>query len=83
MSEQTYFHLCTIQRTFVRSTGILSGGEFVEVKKETVTEPCGTPLFSPKQQATGICGSCRKGWEVENNKFATEVEKQRATEAGD
>lgn len=72
---------CTITRTFVRKTY-----SFVDLKTpisaETVTEPCATPLFSEDEATTGVCRSCARGWEVPNNRFANEAERERALKVG-
>ena len=73
-------HNCTILRTFVRSHGTLNpitGKTDIE-RSETVTEPCGTPLFSGNTQLTGVCRECSEGWEHPRNTFANETERNRA-----
>ena len=72
----TYNITCDIVRTAVvtslDSTTMLPTGSRVETKE------CGAPLFGDHEYATGICRSCRRGWEVEDNHFATPQEKARA-----
>jgi len=82
-SKHLIFNACTIMRTFVRGhyTLKLNSDEMpVRSGADTVhTEPCNIPLFADPERITGICASCRKGWEVEGNKFATDAERERAT----
>lgn len=75
------FNTCTIQRIKVIRHGTLNilTGEMKDTgREETVTEACNTPLFSDDERRIGICRSCRSGWEVKGNKFASREEKQRA-----
>jgi hypothetical protein len=74
-------HSCTIVRTFVRTHMTLAtdSGELREGHKETVTEACDKPLFLDTETASGVCRSCRSGWEVPDNRFASDAERQRAT----
>ena len=73
-------HSCTILRTFVRSHGTinLTTGKSSIDHSETVTEPCGVPLFSGDTQLTGVCRECAEGWEHPQNTFANEAERNRA-----
>lgn len=75
------FDSCTIQRTvYVRHGKLsLSTGDFVETHAETVTKACGVPLFGKDERARGVCRSCAKGWSVDGNAFATDAERERAT----
>lgn len=78
MNKPTTYRSCTVQRTFVRGHGHLVDGKYVQESEETVTEPCNVPLFDDLGQQTGICRSCRGGWEAATNKFASEAEMERA-----
>jgi len=73
--------LCTIQRTkkVTRGTMNIATGQFTWKAPEIVTEPCSTPLFYNDECATGICRSCKHGWEAEGNIFASQEERKRAT----
>ena len=76
------FTRCTILRTFKVTHTTMSMTGKKPTKKpwsEIVTGPCDTPLFTAGEETTGICNSCRKGWSVKNNHFATEEERIRAT----
>jgi hypothetical protein len=75
------FSTCTIKRKKIIQQGEydLMTGKFVWGKKETRTEPHGTPLFLPDEVSTGICSACRAGWEVTGNIFASKKERTRAT----
>jgi hypothetical protein len=76
-----YYSTCTILRTkFVEKYSFsMITGEAKLVSTETVVEEHGTPLFTDGETSTGICASCRKGWEVEGNTFANDEERARAT----
>jgi hypothetical protein len=81
--KPTTYHSCIIVRTFERKHGHFNLNDpeepIVYDRTETVTGPCNVPLFSDEERASGICKSCRKGWETEGNVFASETERQRAT----
>lgn len=66
---------CQIKRIMVirHSTVDMRTGEQTPGKIEVVTKECGTPLFGDQ-----VCRGCAQGWEVEENKFASEKEKARA-----
>lgn len=76
------FNACTIVRTFVRQHFTMkfnSDDPPTPAGPDTIhTEPCNIPLFAEPERTTGVCASCRKGWEVEANKFATDAERERA-----
>lgn len=67
----TYHTSCRVERRFVRTYSNLIEGNIVDYASETVTEPCGVPLFSDAWRETGVCKSCASGWTHEQN-FATE-----------
>jgi hypothetical protein len=74
------FHSCTISRIVVRSYGtlnIITGKVGPMVRGEPETGPCNVPLFGD-DTASGVCRSCRSGWEHPDNRFASEAEKRRA-----
>ena len=75
--------LCKIQRTktVTRGTMNIVTGKFAWKAPEIITEPCGTSLFYDDERATGICRSCKHGWEAEGNTFANEEERARAAQA--
>jgi len=73
-------HSCTIVRRFKRQYGHFgSGPKMIIDRVEIVTEACGTPLFSDEEKRSGVCNSCRKGWEVKDNRFATAAQRALAT----
>lgn len=75
-----YYSACSIIRTKDVEIGHFnSDGVFVMDRIETRVEPCGTPLFTNLETTTGVCRSCREGWEVEDNVFASPEERTRAT----
>jgi hypothetical protein len=45
----------------------LTTGEHKKGATEVVVRECGTPIFGDSGRASGICASCRKGWETEGN----------------
>jgi hypothetical protein len=83
-SKKPRYSSCTILRTFVRTYGGTLNMVTGEIKpgnrKETVTEVCGVPLFGDDVW-TGVCTSCRRGWEVPDNTFANDAERKRALAA--
>lgn len=74
------YSLCTIKRTMTVSHGTINmaTGEHTTERTEVVTKACETPLFADKERSSGVCRSCRVGWDVEGNRFANENEKKRA-----
>lgn len=71
---------CKIKRTMKvghYSLNIVTGKK-TRGKSEIVTQRCGVPLFSPEEEASGICRSCHQGWSVKDNKFANERERATA-----
>jgi len=75
-----YYSICNIQRKKVIEHGrFTSTGKFEITGTEIVIEPHGTPLFTEAETTTGICKSCREGWEVEGSLFASQAERERAT----
>ena len=72
--------ICTVLRVklVTHRTQNLVTGEVRDLGQETVTEACGTPLFSDRDRASGVCGSCRGGFEAESNRFASDEERRRA-----
>jgi hypothetical protein len=77
-THRTYSN-CTVLRTCRVTSGVFRGGKFVKAGTEVVTAPCGVPIFGDDERASGICRSCRRGWEIEGNRFANAEEKARAT----
>jgi hypothetical protein len=75
---QQHAGCCTIIRTFIVTT--MSPVTWEEQGKETVTGPCNTPLFGDEERRAGVCRSCRKGWEVEGNRFADDVQRRLAAD---
>lgn len=80
-TRKTRLQNCTILRTMTISQYTLNivTGETREGQTYVTTEPCNTPLFTEDEMATGICRSCRSGWETAGNEFANEAERTRAT----
>lgn len=76
-----YYTVCTVRRTVRVTHGTLNmvTGESTRGRTETVTQPCGTPLFAEEEHRQGICSSCREGWNQDGNAFACEAEARRAT----
>jgi hypothetical protein len=74
-----YYSACNIIRVKAVETGHFNSGVMFEADSmETRIEPHGTPLFTEQETMTGICRSCREGWEVEGNTFASPEERARA-----
>jgi hypothetical protein len=74
---------CTIKRIMKITSyrmDMLTGALSDEVT-ETRERLCATPLFHPDERQTGICNSCAKGFSVEGNIFANEVERERAAKS--
>jgi hypothetical protein len=46
------------------------------------TNRCGVPLFADAHRAAGQCQSCASGWEVPDNRPATEAEIREAIDGG-
>lgn len=83
MAKQKKEHdSCIILRTMEieHNTLNIETGKWTFLRKSIETKPCGIPLFSTDDRAKGVCKSCKKGWEVDGNVFATEAEKKRATQ---
>lgn len=74
---------CTVVRTFRRTHGTLNlrTGETTETHSEWVTEPCRVPLFSDREQSSGVCNACADGWEGTDNYFAGPLAVLHATHA--
>ena len=53
-------------------------GVITPERSETVTEPCGIPLFRSIERRTGVCNSCANGWTHEHNNFANDAERLKA-----
>lgn len=70
---------CPIIRTYVVKHGTLNLETMLttHTSEEIVTGPCGTPLFGNQR----YCRSCSAGWEVEDNRFASDAERERAQRA--
>jgi len=79
----TFYRTCTIVRTFKRITRTVNvmTHAWRDEKVEMVTAPCEVPLFCDDEMETGICRGCATGWEVGDNRFATEKERERAMES--
>lgn len=67
--KQTLHHECAIVRTILVThyTLNMSTGAKSEDRQEWVTRPCGSPLFSDDDRATGRCKSCDRGWNHPDN----------------
>lgn len=65
------FQSCQIEWRYAREESLLSLGavEPTFVKVEEVVGPCGTPLFSNREERFGVCRSCFSGWEVPTNRL--------------
>jgi hypothetical protein len=74
----TYYVTCGVRRIVEITT--LDSATMLPTETRVETKECDTPLFGDEERATGICRSCRRGWEVEGNRFATAAEKYRATQ---
>jgi hypothetical protein len=70
---------CTTLRhkRITHSTMNILTGAITSGRVEERVEPCGVPLFSDKERASGTCRSCASGWEVDGNRFATAKETAR------
>lgn len=82
--KKPYYSLCVVMRVKeVRHFRLGDPEGTPPFKTETVTEPCGAPLFGDDFTATGICRSCARGWEVPTNRRATpeEIRAARAQKA--
>lgn len=81
--KKKIYHQCSILRTKEVTHGTMSmgSGAYTKGKIDTVTEPCGSPLFDDERQKSGVCRSCADGWEVKDNAFANPREKRRAEAA--
>jgi hypothetical protein len=79
-----YFHSCTVRRIIKETHSILNmtTGKSTKGRIKIVTKACGTPLFGEPESLTGICLSCARGWSVQNNRFASEKERERAASEG-
>lgn len=74
-----YWSACRVLRVVVeRYHGLnsVTGEITADVKPAaTVIKGCGTPIFSGgfdgRGREDGVCASCRNGWSVEGNRFAT------------
>jgi hypothetical protein len=62
-------HSCIVERTMVITNCKLNlaTGEKTNIREETVTRNCGTPLFGEIEQKLGVCRSCIMGWSVPGN----------------
>ncbi|WP_138464217.1 hypothetical protein [Poseidonocella sp. HB161398] len=49
-------------------------GDIREERREWVTEQCAAPLFRTEERQEGRCRCCAGGWQVEENRPATEAE---------
>lgn len=56
----------------------ISTGKKKKGKSYDKTEQCGTPLFSEVEIKTGVCDTCKKGWEVKGNTFASKRQREIA-----
>jgi hypothetical protein len=77
-----YHTSCTIIRTkkvLTHHVNWFTGQDTGPPDADIRTEACGTPLFHEREHSTGICESCRRGWQVGDNRFASSEEKRRAT----
>lgn len=80
----SYLGGCTILRRVVvrRGTFNLRTGEFNMQAVGTVEEKrCGVPLWRGCEVHWGVCRGCMSGWEVEESRFASEEERDRAIAA--
>lgn len=78
------FNSCTVRRIVKETHYLLSmaTGKTGKGRSKVVTKACGTPLFGEPESLTGICLSCARGWEVEDNRFVNEEERKWAANEG-
>ncbi len=70
---------CTIQRrVLVQVFKWTASGQSILVSQSLVIEPCGIPLVNTQERSSGVCNSCRQGYEAPENEFANDAERQRA-----
>jgi hypothetical protein len=56
---------CTLTRTYKVTHGTFDLARGVDVsggREEWITGPCGVPLFTDAERASGRCRSCASGW---------------------
>jgi hypothetical protein len=84
VKKKSYHSLCTVLRTVkvAEETVNMVTGKRGKARTWIETKACGTPLFGAPESLTGICLSCARGWSVEDNRFASEKERERAASEG-
>jgi hypothetical protein len=84
MPKPKPFHSCqTWRRVKITAyTMDLATGKRTPKGSHWETNRCGVPLFGDDQRAAGQCGQCASGWEVPDNRPATEAEIRAAIEGG-
>jgi hypothetical protein len=73
-TARVYHSSCHVERTCKvthYTMNMITGERSGPLSEETVTKPCGTPLFGDDERDRGVCRSCADGWTDPNN-YATE-----------
>lgn len=75
---------CKVMRRFEvrRSSMNLTTGNTTQLDTKTLVQLCASPLFTEEDKHLGVCASCRGGWEIADNMFASEEERIAACGTG-
>jgi hypothetical protein len=65
--EKLRLHTCIVERTKLVRHGTFDGDKLTYDRESIETEACGTPLFTDKEETTGVCRSCASGWQAAGN----------------